>query len=507
MLPANIESEKAICGLVLNWEFDPNVATPFDVIDEYVGSGASGVCYTVLYEKILRYARGIVAQAQTPGLQTMLAALTTEDRSSIDVMTLSDLQQSVTGYSEPMLRHHMKNHIAPDKRRRELIQQCVTITDTVRKCESLEIDDLLGAHLQVVRGIIDQANAEGAIALGEAMDDAKAAIRDQDESYVTGSTVMKGITTGFSHFDKYTLGLLPGRFYIISGRPACGKTTLAMDMAARQGAQNIPVGMIQMEMSVEQLTERWIFQQAKVNVAKWSTGFRKKTDKEELLLAADILRDSPIWIDCCKGLNIDELAAKARNMVAKFGIQCLYIDNFHLMVARKNERRYSGDTEWMTEASNRMKQLAKELHIPVVLIAHLNRESEKERRMPRLADLRQCGALEQDADFVGILFNDYRFDKDEDVAHPDKMEEFRRVTLQCCKAREGAANAGIFFKFTPALFDFQQGQSPSELAAADTNDEPSTWTAPPITSEMREDMGEADSQMDNYFDTLNGKNT
>jgi replicative DNA helicase len=225
----------------------------------------------------------------------------------------------------------------------------------------------------------------------------------QKKSHVTG------IPTGYKEFDVKTSGFHPGDFVVIAGRPSMGKSafvTCIAEFAAVEHKQ--PVGFFSLEMSKEQLVQRFLCSHAKVDAHKLRTGFLAPSDWPLLTSAAGRLSEAPLFIDDTPALNIFELRAKARRMRSHHDIQLIIVDYLQLI---KGSARPESRQQEISAVSQSLKALAKELDVPVIAVSQLSREVEKrEDHRPRLSDLRESGAIEQDADLVALLYRDDYYD-------------------------------------------------------------------------------------------------
>jgi replicative DNA helicase len=214
-----------------------------------------------------------------------------------------------------------------------------------------------------------------------------------------------GLSTGFYDLDKMTSGLKGGDMFVLAGRPSTGKTSLAMNIAERAALDNgVPVGVFSLEMTKASLTRRLMCSRAKVNERTLLQGVASEADIAKMSVASSAYhRANNIHIDDTANMPILQLRARARRMHQRHKIGLLVID--YLQLLKSVTGRNSNRVDELTGVSNGIKALAKELDIPVIVLAQLNREIEKDGcRKPRLSDLRECGAIEQDADIVGMLY-------------------------------------------------------------------------------------------------------
>ena len=226
-----------------------------------------------------------------------------------------------------------------------------------------------------------------------------------------------GVASGYSDLDTMTAGFHPSDLIIIAARPSMGKTSLALNIVEHAAVmENIPCAVFSLEMSREQLVLRMLCSHARVNAHNVRTGFiSEKHDFPRLVNAAGRLAAAPVFIDDTPALSILEMRAKARRLVAKEGIKLFVVDYLQLM--RTLNRRPEGRQQEISEISRSLKALARELSVPIIVLSQLNREAEaRPDHRPRLSDLRESGAIEQDADLVILLFREEYYDPDnEDV--------------------------------------------------------------------------------------------
>ena len=224
-----------------------------------------------------------------------------------------------------------------------------------------------------------------------------------------------GIPTGFVDFDRLTAGLQPSDLIIIAGRPVMGKTSFTLNIAQHAATRaGVPVGFFSLEMSKEQLALRMLCAEARINSQKIRSGFLSERDWLRLTDAAATLSEAPIFIDDTPALSVLEVRAKARRLRSEHNIGLIIVDYLQLM---KGKGRVDTREREISEISRSLKALAKELNIPVVAVSQLNRRvEERENKRPRLADLRESGAIEQDADLIVFIYRDEVYNEDT----PDK---------------------------------------------------------------------------------------
>jgi len=229
----------------------------------------------------------------------------------------------------------------------------------------------------------------------------------QKKAYVTG------VPTGFVDFDQRTAGLQPSDFIVVAGRPSMGKSAFAISIAEYVGVvEKIPLAFFSLEMSRQQLVQRMLCSHARVDVHKVRTGFLSASDWPKLTAAAGKLSEAPIFIEDKPAISIMELRAKARRLKLQYNINLIIVD--YLQLIRTNMHTDNRQQE-ISEISRSLKALARELNIPVVTISQLSRAVEaRADHRPQLSDLRESGAIEQDADLVVLLLREEYYNPTED---------------------------------------------------------------------------------------------
>jgi len=227
--------------------------------------------------------------------------------------------------------------------------------------------------------------------------------------------LVTGVPTGFLDLDRMTAGLQPSDLVIVASRPSMGKTALVLNIAQYMALHaNTAVAIFSLEMSKEQLVLRMLCSEARVDIAKVRTGYLGERDFPRLAMAAGRLAEAPIYIDDTPAQNVLELRAKSRRLKREANIGLIIIDYLQLMrglTAQENR------TQELSEISRSLKSLAKELNIPVIALSQLNRQVEQRAdRRPMMADIRESGAIEQDADVIMFIYRD-------EVYKPDSQDE------------------------------------------------------------------------------------
>ena len=227
----------------------------------------------------------------------------------------------------------------------------------------------------------------------------------------------KGIPTGFRLLDTVLTGLGRGDLIILAARPGMGKTSFALNIATRVAMQQkVPVAIFSLEMTKEQLTNRILSAEAGIDSQAFRTGALRAEDWEYLALATEKLHDAPIYMDDTSGITITEMKAKIRRVnqdPTRPNVGLIVIDYLQLMTSASGGRSGENRQQVVSEMSRMLKVMAKELNVPVICLSQLSRANEKrDDKRPMLSDLRESGAIEQDADIVMFLYRDDYYNGD-----------------------------------------------------------------------------------------------
>jgi replicative DNA helicase len=223
--------------------------------------------------------------------------------------------------------------------------------------------------------------------------------------------LVTGVPTGYKELDRITCGLQRSDLIVVAGRPSMGKTAFALNMAEHAAVEGgYKVAIFSLEMSKEQLVQRLLCSRAEVDASKLRGGFLGESDWPKLTRAAGILSEAPIFIDDSPALNSLEVRAKARRLVREHGLDLIVVDYMQLM---RGVGRVESREREISEISRAMKALAKELSVPVMALSQLNRGVEaRQDKRPQLSDLRESGAIEQDADVIAFIYRDEMYNKE-----------------------------------------------------------------------------------------------
>jgi replicative DNA helicase len=315
---------------------------------------------------------------------------------------------------------------------RKMIQTCTGVVGRVYDYEG-EVDALLDEVERDILRISESRVQGGVVTTKELVGKAIGTI----ENYFSRKGTLNGLATGFADLDRMTDGLHGSEMVVIAARPSMGKTSLAMNIVEHVVLeQKLPVAVFSLEMSAEALVLRMMCSLARVNLRSIREGFMSESDFPKLTGAAGRLANAPLFIDDSAALSILQLRARARRLAQQHGIKLFVVDYLQLLHSTARRSQENRQQE-ISDISSGIKALAKELKVPVLVLSQLNRELEKRGsgERPRLSDLRESGAIEQDADLVGLLYKNEEKSKDEDG--PDFEQDAVSVRLYIAKQRNG----------------------------------------------------------------------
>lgn len=277
-----------------------------------------------------------------------------------------------------------------------------------------------------------------------------------------GKKMSQGISTGYEVLDAKSGGMKAGEMFVVAARPSMGKTSFMMNIVEHVCIdQNKPAMVFSCEMSAFQLVQRLLFSRAKFDFGQIQRGYTaQKGELQRIQMAAKQIGESKLFIDDTAGISINELRAKARRKKRDEDIQFIAIDYLQLMKSRTRQAENSRERE-IAEISAGIKGLAKELELPILILAQLNRGPEgrtgKNLGVPRMSDLRESGAIEQDADLVGLLYRPAYYAEDDE----ERERLAGQATLALAKNRNGETG-DIPLTFVAEMMRFESGAPVSE---------------------------------------------
>lgn len=302
--------------------------------------------------------------------------------------------------------------------RRQLIEAS---TEIIKPCydDSQEVDDLLDRSELRIFSIKERHLKGGFTSLKDILPQT---MQSLDEYAEKGGT-LTGLPTGFDELDDLTAGLQPADLIVVAGRPAMGKTAFCLNVAEHLAVnEKIPVAVFSLEMSKEQLAQRMLCSRAKVSSNRLRRGKLKDYQWTNLSIAVGPLSEAPIYVDDSPAISALELKAKARRLKSQRGIGLVIVDYMQLM---QGPRSVENRQQEIAFISRSLKNLAKELSLPVMALSQLSRQSEARGgyMKPQLADLRESGAIEQDADVVMFIYRPFKYGE-------ELAEKYRREVLK-----------------------------------------------------------------------------
>ena len=291
---------------------------------------------------------------------------------------------------------------------------------------------LLRRLIEVSTSVVTEA-FEGKLTAGELLDDAESKIfqvsqqRAKDgftrikellwptmeriEALQRGGNTITGVASGFTDLDELTSGFQPADLVIVAARPSMGKTAFTLNLAQYAAIEhNTPVAFFSLEMSKESLVQRMLTSEARIDAQRLRKGMLRDDDFPRLARAAGILSSAPLWIDDTPGITLLEMRSKARRLRAEAGVGLVIVDYLQLMQGPTSSESRQQE---VSQISRGLKALAKELSVPVVALSQLSRAPEQrtgDNKRPQLSDLRESGAIEQDADLIMFLYRQEYYD-------------------------------------------------------------------------------------------------
>ena len=276
--------------------------------------------------------------------------------------------------------------------------------------EQGNVEEFLDTAEKVIFDISEKKIKASFVAVGDMITDT---LKTIDKLYQRKEMVT-GVPTGYEDLDKITAGLQPSDLIIVAGRPGMGKTAFALNIAANAAYAGVGAAVFSLEMAKEQLVLRMLCSEARVNSSKVRSGYLGERDFPQLAKAAGRLHEAPIYIDDTPAISVLELRAKARRLLRdrskKVGL--IVVDYLQLMRGMGNANNREQE---ISEISRSLKALAKELSVPVIALSQLNRRVEdRTGSRPQMSDLRESGAIEQDADVIMFIYREEVYDKNND---------------------------------------------------------------------------------------------
>ena len=437
-LPHNHEAEIAVLGSML---LDPGAA--MDVAATRLGFPES--FYDPAHQQIFATLVRIGTERSSSGVDliTLSDALEKEGRLEdtggrvylAELMNSVPTAANIEQYVEIVYQHAVLRRLI--KAGADIVERCFDPQE--------EVPELVDSIEQEVLSITAVSDRVGIQPVSELMYGAF----DYLEKLHSGDRSVLGVQTGYEDLDRLLTGFRPSEMIVVASRPSIGKTALALNIALNLvlGPHPVPVGIFSLEMSAELLALRLLCSHARVGLSDIRDGALSRGRWDAIGKASHLLRQSPIFIDDTPGMDIMQLRARARRMKREYDVQIIFVD--YLQLLRANVGRNATRENEVARMSGGIKALAKELSIPIVVMAQLNRQAEQPGQRPRLAHLRESGAIEQDADVVALLHRERELENVQGA-----VQEGMDSELIIAKHRNGPTGI-VRLTFIPAYTRFE----------------------------------------------------
>jgi len=403
--PQALDAERAVLGAMM---LDPEaVGRALEILEEQN-------FYREAHRKIFRVMNTLFEKSEPIDQVTVAQEL--QDRGQLeDIGGAYELSKLLDIPSSANLEYYAKTVLEKSVLRQLINVSSNAITSAYDQSE--DVYDLLDQTEHAIFQLSDRRLKGGFLNIKEIMNSTMETI----ESFHTATDGVTGIATGFTDLDDKTSGFQPSDLIIIAGRPSMGKTAFALNIARNAAVDHkVPVGIFSLEMASHQLAMRLLCSEAQVSAHKLRTGRLPSALYSNLSRKVGVLTEAPIFIDDTPSITVLELRAKARRLKAEHDLGMVIVDYLQLM---RGPRSSENRQQEISEISRSLKALAKEIKVPVVALSQLSRavESRGGDKRPMLSDLRESGAIEQDADVVMFVFRKEHYDR-ENTEHPGDAE-------------------------------------------------------------------------------------
>ncbi|HAK61016.1 MAG TPA: replicative DNA helicase [Nitrospiraceae bacterium] len=397
--PQNIEAEQMVLGAIL---------IENDSINKVIETLSPEDFYRDAHRRIYTVMLDMFETGEAIDLVTLSDAL----RIRNGIETAGDASYLSTLVSLVPTAANIKNHTRIVREKAVLRRLIHTATDIITQSYDdsrsiVNVDELLDQAERSIFEITQKKIQDSFIALKDIV---KSSFETIEQLYERKEMVT-GIPTGFVDLDRMTSGFQQSDLIIVAGRPSMGKTAFCLNVASHCAIEKEkPVAVFSLEMSKEQLVLRMLCSEARVDAHRLRTGYLGEKDWPKLTMAAGRLSEAPIFIDDTAAITVLEMRAKARRLKAEHGLQLIIVDYLQLMRGRRGA---DSREQEISDISRSLKALAKELQVPVIALSQLNRavETRGKDKRPMLADLRESGAIEQDADVIFFIYREEVYNK------------------------------------------------------------------------------------------------
>lgn len=393
-LPPQVrELEEAVIGAIL---------IERDAMDEVINVLTPDCFYMEAHQRIFSACRALYERHSPIDLLTVTEQLKrTNELDAVGGSHFISVLTNKVGSSA-----HIDYHATVIKEKyiqRKMIAVCSTCIKNAYE-ESVDVFDTYDKLLSELNSINGEVNIGNITPFGEIVRERSKALKAAGEN----KTYITGLKTCLGDLDRITLGWQPTDLIIIAGRPAMGKTALAIDIARKQVRElNAPIGVFSLEMSKEQLVDRMFSAESGIDFSQIRKGGMRREQWETFDETVEHMQHYNLHICDKGGLSINELCSISKNWKLRHGIQAIYVDYLQLVTAEKTGDRSRNREQEISSITRRLKALAKDLHIPVIALSQLSRQVEQRTdKRPMLSDLRESGAIEQDADMVIFPYRD-----------------------------------------------------------------------------------------------------
>jgi len=393
--PQNTEAEQCLLGCLM---------LDKDAIVKVVDSIRAEDFYKASHQDIYQAMADIYSRSDPIDIMSVSARL--KERNKLEDIGGSEYLSSLIN-TVPTATH-VANY-AKIVRQKKILRDLISASEEIGLSafdEAEEVDVLLDKAEKTVFGIGQRSLTQAFLPIKDILSDTFERLDELSKN----AGKMRGVPTGFTDLDKILGGLQKSDLVILAARPSMGKTSLALDIARNVAVmENKPVGLFSLEMSKDQLADRLLASTANINLWNLRNGKLAQDDYSRLQHAMGSLSEAPLYIDDAGSVNILQMRAMARRLQANKGLSLIVIDYLQLM---EPMNKFQSSVQQTTENSRALKMLAKELNVPVLVLSQLSRAVEaRVPQIPRLADLRESGAIEQDADVVMFIYREDKYNE------------------------------------------------------------------------------------------------